>query len=493
MLTPTRIYVKSCLAAMRETKALKGLAHITGGGFPDNIPRVLPEGAGVALDLARVPVLPVFKWLAATGGIAEPEMLRTFNCGIGMIAIVDAGGADAITDVLDARRRNGRAARQGHRGRRRRTTRRLFRPPRPRVTAMAKKRVAILISGRGSNMASLIAAAKDDSYPAEIALVLSNRPDAPGLASAKSQGIATAVVDHTHYGKDREAFERALQDALIAHRIDLVCLAGFMRLLTPWFVGQWQGRMLNIHPALLPAFKGLHTHERALEAGVKTHGATVHFVSPEMDSGEIIAAGGSAGAVRRYAGHAGRARARSRAPDLSAGAAAGGRERSRLNDKPLAQRGRARDLADDLVAGKELGDLFRRRVRRVRTMDGVFADRLGVHLADRIRGSLGRIGRPHDVAVAHDRVVAFQHLNDDRPGDHEGHELAEERTLAMHRVERLRLLAGDPHALLRDDAQPRLLDHGVDGAGQIARGRVGLEDGKSAFDCHWKVFSLRSR
>jgi phosphoribosylformylglycinamidine cyclo-ligase len=100
LLTPTRIYVKSCLAAMRETTALKGLAHITGGGFPDNIPRVLPEGAGVALDLARVPVLPVFKWLAATGGIAEPEMLRTFNCGIGMIAIVDAGGADAISDVL---------------------------------------------------------------------------------------------------------------------------------------------------------------------------------------------------------------------------------------------------------------------------------------------------------------------------------------------------------------------------------------------------------
>jgi len=154
---------------------------------------------------------------------------------------------------------------------------------------MAKQRVAILISGRGSNMASLIAAAKDDSYPAEIALVLSNRPDAAGLDRAKRQGIATAVVDHTRYGKDRAAFEHALQDVLTAHRIDLVCLAGFMRLLTPWFVGQWQGRMLNIHPALLPAFKGLHTHERALEAGVKTHGATVHFVSAEMDSGEIIA------------------------------------------------------------------------------------------------------------------------------------------------------------------------------------------------------------
>jgi phosphoribosylglycinamide formyltransferase 1 len=156
------------------------------------------------------------------------------------------------------------------------------------MSAMAKKRVAILISGRGSNMASLIAAAKDNSYPAEIALVVSNRPDAAGLERAKSQGITTAVVDHTRYGKDREAFEHALQDVLIAHRIDLVCLAGFMRLLTPWFVEQWQGRMLNIHPALLPAFKGLHTHERALAAGMKTHGATVHFVSPDMDSGEII-------------------------------------------------------------------------------------------------------------------------------------------------------------------------------------------------------------
>jgi phosphoribosylformylglycinamidine cyclo-ligase len=100
LLTPTRIYVKSCLATMRETKTLKGLAHITGGGFPDNIPRVLPDGAGVALDLARVPVLPVFKWLAATGNIAEPEMLRTFNCGIGMVAIVDADGADAVTQVF---------------------------------------------------------------------------------------------------------------------------------------------------------------------------------------------------------------------------------------------------------------------------------------------------------------------------------------------------------------------------------------------------------
>jgi phosphoribosylglycinamide formyltransferase 1 len=155
--------------------------------------------------------------------------------------------------------------------------------------AMARKRVAVLISGRGSNMVSLIEAAKAQDYPAEITLVVSNRPDAAGLAHARTAGIATEVVDHTRFGKDREAFERALQAVLEQNRIELVCLAGFMRLLTPWFVERWPGRMLNIHPALLPEFKGLHTHERAIAAGVKAHGATVHFVVPEMDSGPIIA------------------------------------------------------------------------------------------------------------------------------------------------------------------------------------------------------------
>jgi phosphoribosylglycinamide formyltransferase-1 len=153
---------------------------------------------------------------------------------------------------------------------------------------MSRKRVAVLISGRGSNMTALIEAAKDPAYPADIALVLSDRADAAGLARAKAEGIAAAVVDHTAFGKDRAAFERALQAELEKHRIDLVCLAGFMRLLTPWFVRRWEGRLINIHPALLPAFKGLNTHERALEAGVTHHGATVHFVVPEMDSGPII-------------------------------------------------------------------------------------------------------------------------------------------------------------------------------------------------------------
>lgn len=156
---------------------------------------------------------------------------------------------------------------------------------------MSRKRVAILISGRGSNMAALIEAAKDKTYPAEIVLVLSNRPDAGGLATAQAANIATAVVDHMKFGKDRAAFERALQEELLKHRIDLVCLAGFMRLLTGNFVERWRERMLNIHPALLPAFKGLDTHKRALEARAKVHGATVHFVVADMDSGPIIAQG----------------------------------------------------------------------------------------------------------------------------------------------------------------------------------------------------------
>jgi phosphoribosylglycinamide formyltransferase 1 len=154
---------------------------------------------------------------------------------------------------------------------------------------MAKKRVAVLISGRGSNMAALIEAAKAEDYPAEIALVVSNRADAAGLVHAREQGVATALIDHREFGENREAFERALDDVLREHRIELVCLAGFMRVLTPWFVTRWNGRLLNIHPALLPQFKGLDTHRRAIEAGAKRHGATVHFIVTEIDAGPIIA------------------------------------------------------------------------------------------------------------------------------------------------------------------------------------------------------------
>ena len=154
-----------------------------------------------------------------------------------------------------------------------------------------KRRVAILISGRGSNMAALIEAAKAKDYPAEIAVVISNRAEAAGLERAKAGGIATEVIESRPFGKDRGAFEAVLEQKLGQHRIELICLGGFMRLFTAEFVQRWHGRMLNIHPSLLPSFPGLDPHGQALKAGVKISGATVHFVIPETDAGPIVMQG----------------------------------------------------------------------------------------------------------------------------------------------------------------------------------------------------------
>src|SRR5579862_7045206 len=155
----------------------------------------------------------------------------------------------------------------------------------------AKRRVAILISGRGSNMAALLKAAADADFPAEIAVVISNRADAAGIAKARAAGAPVVVVESKPFGKDRAGFEAALQAALDSHGIELICLAGFMRLFTADFVARWHGRMLNIHPSLLPSFPGLDPHGQALRAGVKISGATVHFVIPETDAGPILMQG----------------------------------------------------------------------------------------------------------------------------------------------------------------------------------------------------------
>ncbi len=153
---------------------------------------------------------------------------------------------------------------------------------------MPRTRVAVLASGRGSNMTALLDAARDPAYPAEIALVLSNNPDAPALRTAAQAGIAARAIDHRPYRGDREAHERAIDAALQEAGIGCVCLAGYMRLLTPWLTGRWNGRMLNIHPSLLPAHPGLHTHQRVLEAGDARHGCTVHLVTEGMDEGPIL-------------------------------------------------------------------------------------------------------------------------------------------------------------------------------------------------------------
>lgn len=153
---------------------------------------------------------------------------------------------------------------------------------------LRRKRVDVLISGRGSNLAALVAAAKDPAYPAVIKRVISNRPDAGGLEFAKAQGIATLVIDHKAF-PSREAHEQALIDALAADLPDFICLAGYMRILSARFVRLHEGRMLNIHPSLLPLFTGVDTHARALAAGVKLHGASVHYVTEKLDDGPIVA------------------------------------------------------------------------------------------------------------------------------------------------------------------------------------------------------------
>ncbi len=152
---------------------------------------------------------------------------------------------------------------------------------------MIKKRVGVLISGRGSNLRALVEASRDPAYPAEIVFVASNKSDAGGLVFARENNIATAVLSHKDFAT-REAFDAALNMELQKHTLDLICCAGFMRIMTPVLIKPWAGRMLNIHPSLLPLYKGLHTHERALADGAKTHGASVHFVSEELDGGKVI-------------------------------------------------------------------------------------------------------------------------------------------------------------------------------------------------------------
>lgn len=148
--------------------------------------------------------------------------------------------------------------------------------------------IAVLISGRGSNMLSLAEAARAPDCPYEIAIVAANRPDAGGLSAADGLGLRTACIDHKAYS-GRETFEQALDGAIREVGAELVVLAGFMRVLTPWFVARWHGRLVNIHPSLLPSFRGVHTHAQALNAGVRVHGCTVHYVVPELDAGPIIA------------------------------------------------------------------------------------------------------------------------------------------------------------------------------------------------------------
>ncbi|KAF2348541.1 Phosphoribosylformylglycinamidine cyclo-ligase [Trinorchestia longiramus] len=290
LLTPTRLYSK-VFAKIRGR--ILGAAHITGGGLVGNAARMLPPHLVAHLDVSKWSVPPEFVWIAGQG-VAASEMARTFNLGLGLLLTVRQEMKEEVLQVLEAdgAREVGRlvATKGTPNGGTRVILEGLEQHLQEAVSGLTKSpcirgrvRTAIFISGRGSNMEAIVSACEAAGSPAEVCLVLSNRPGAPGLMWAQQRGVPTVVVDHKSYGS-REDFETAAQEELERHGAELVCLAGFMRILTEGFVRQWRGRLINIHPSLLPAFKGKDAQKQALQAGVKISGCTVHYVEVRNSS-----------------------------------------------------------------------------------------------------------------------------------------------------------------------------------------------------------------
>ncbi|XP_058468283.1 trifunctional purine biosynthetic protein adenosine-3 [Solea solea] len=307
LLTPTKIYSRFLLPILRSG-AVKAYAHITGGGLLENIPRVLPQGLAVDLDASRWSIPPVFSWLHKEGALSEEEMARTFNCGLGAVLVVAPLDAQRVLRQLQAQEEAWIVGSLAHKlpgGEAvlvRNLSNSLLNAGSVVVwgekgveqenngdtsTPRKRTRVAVLISGTGTNLQALIEQAKHPSSSAEIVVVISNRPGVQGLKRASLAGIQTRVVDHKLYGS-RSEFDSTIDRVLEEFRVELVCLAGFMRILTGTFVKKWNGKLLNIHPSLLPSFKGVNAQKQALQARVRITGCTVHFVAEEVDAGAII-------------------------------------------------------------------------------------------------------------------------------------------------------------------------------------------------------------
>ncbi|XP_021484297.1 trifunctional purine biosynthetic protein adenosine-3 [Meriones unguiculatus] len=302
LLTPTRIYSHSLLPVIRSGR-VKALAHITGGGLLENIPRVLPQELGVDVDACTWRVPKVFSWLQQEGQLSEEEMARTFNCGIGAALVVSRDQTEQILrdirqhreeawvigsvimcpegsprvrvkNLIETMQINGSMVANGF--------------PKSNFPAQQKKaRVAVLISGTGSNLQALIDSTRGPGSCSHIAVVISNKAAVAGLDKAERAGIPTRVINHKLY-KNRADFDNAVDHVLEEYSVDIVCLAGFMRILSGPFVRKWDGKMLNVHPSLLPSFKGSDAHEQVLKAGVTVTGCTVHFVTEDVDAGQII-------------------------------------------------------------------------------------------------------------------------------------------------------------------------------------------------------------
>ncbi|XP_013393591.1 trifunctional purine biosynthetic protein adenosine-3 [Lingula anatina] len=301
LLIPTRIYSKTVLPSLRSGK-VKAFAHITGGGLIENIPRVLPSKKGVQLCAGNWDLPPVFSWIYKQGNVESLEMVTTFNCGIGAVLIVSPSDADAILNELSSA--GEKAWKIGsvvpcfdcprvlisqleH------SLNKVWNPPTTgeHVNGAVRKRkkVGVLISGSGTNLQALIDHTQNPAVDsaAEIVVVISNKAGVKGLERARKAGIPTQVVNHKDF-PSRLEFDLAVSSILEDYGVEYVCLAGFMRILTGDFVRKWEGRLLNIHPSLLPSFKGAHAHKLVLEQGVRVSGCTVHFVAEEVDSGAIL-------------------------------------------------------------------------------------------------------------------------------------------------------------------------------------------------------------
>ncbi|GFR26422.1 trifunctional purine biosynthetic protein adenosine-3, partial [Trichonephila clavata] len=279
LLAPTKIYVKSVLPLMKKGY-IKAAAHITGGGLTQNIPRVLPSYAKVVLDGSKWSIPPVLQWIAVEGQLSEEEMLQTFNCGLGMILIVDKKYEG---EILESLKQKGETASvvgcvSDFEPGKEIVEVKNFELPKA-STLKKKKKVGVLISGSGTNLQALIDYTQNPNNcsSAEIVLVLSNVDGVEGLTRASKAGIPTKVLSHKNF-KKRVDFDMAVHAILKENGVEIVCLAGFMRIVSKEFVQLWQGNLLNVHPAILPAFKGMDAHKQVLEKGAKITGCTVHFV-----------------------------------------------------------------------------------------------------------------------------------------------------------------------------------------------------------------------
>ncbi|NXX17420.1 PUR2 protein, partial [Podargus strigoides] len=299
LLTPTKIYSKTLLPVLRSGH-VKAYAHITGGGLLENIPRVLPESFGVVLDALTWKIPEIFCWLHKEGNLSEEEMTRTFNCGIGAVLVVQKELAQQVLKDIQRHEtawligkvvslQKGSAQVKVHNTLRALQANRslsLHSHIQGKIQTN-KVKVAVLISGTGTNLEALINSTKKPTSFAEIVLVVSNKAGVEGLRKAERAGIPTRVIDHKLY-ESRTEFDSAVDKVLEEFSVELICLAGFMRILSGPFVKKWEGKILNIHPSLLPSFKGANAHKLVLEAGVRVTGCTVHFVAEEVDAGAII-------------------------------------------------------------------------------------------------------------------------------------------------------------------------------------------------------------